>query len=626
MVLEEKEIFRIIPGYKRYSISNLGRLKLIDGSISKSKPRSDGYIRLTIYNDDGKMKDVSFHILVARTWIENKENKPYVNHIDGIRSNNRVSNLEWVTPSENCYKRTVHPKVTTAIKAAQCDPETGEIIKLWPTARDAAEHFGCDANSIRAAWKTDKIVSGYKWKKGQDVEIIEEDWKKLILDKIRKIEVSSIGRIKMPSGIITYGSNRDGYRTVSINDKNYNVHRLVCMAFKPIDNYEDYVVDHIDSNKSNNNLENLEWVTNQVNVQRSRDKGFINSCKVCQFSSEGFYIRTYISIREASREVNLTGTRMKDICEEKSQLKNYYNGYYWKLLSDCLLSNNGIPLNLVNIISKDEIKIKEDKTKVCQFNNNGDYLATYSSVSSAGKYMGIPKTTMADICNGNTSSKYRKGDYIWRLIRECPTSKEGTPICPPMEGKIKPRKCMKVCHFDRKGNHIKTYRSMASICEEFNLNKDSLSKFWIKEAGKNYVGQNYIFRLLSECEINSEGIPVIVSLTINENEKPTAEEKTRAKKVCQFSENGDYIKTYENMASVSRLLNVSKVTVSDYFLKNPKDNYLKNGYIWRLWTECIIKRGKDPKLPSSSQNNEFFDDSMTETPEKIIIKIKKKKS
>lgn len=80
------------------------------------------------------------------------------------------------------------------------------------------------------------------------------------------------------------------------------------------------------------------------------------------------------------------------------------------------------------------------------------------------------------------------------------------------------------------------------------------------------------------------------------------------------------------MASVSRLLDVSKGTISNFFLKNSKDNYLKNGYIWRLLTECIIKRGKDPKLPSNPVNNEFFDDSIKETPEKIIIKIKKKKS
>lgn len=164
---------------------------------------------------------------------------------------------------------------------------------------------------------------------------------------------------------------------------------------------------------------------------------------------------------------------------------------------------------------------------------------------------------------------------------------------------------------------------MASICEKFNINKDSLSKFWIKETSKNYVCLNYIFRLLSECKINLKGVPTIGSLHLDENGKTTAEEKTRTKKVCQFNKSGEYVKTHKNMASVSRLLNISKTTISHFFLKNPEFNYIKDDYIWRLWTECITKEGEDPKIPSNYFDKWPGNDPITKTPKKIVIKIKK---
>lgn len=67
----------------------------------KQKIKKTGYCELGLIQLDGSVKWCLIHRLVAQTYIENPENKPFVNHIDGNKLNNCVDNLEWVTHQEN---------------------------------------------------------------------------------------------------------------------------------------------------------------------------------------------------------------------------------------------------------------------------------------------------------------------------------------------------------------------------------------------------------------------------------------------------------------------------------------------------------------------------------------------
>lgn len=90
----------------RYLISNYGRLLTLKykgsnkPSIMKPATNKKGYLH-TLIVCNGKLKPVTIHRLVAETWISNPFNKSQVNHINFIRADNRVENLEWCTPKEN---------------------------------------------------------------------------------------------------------------------------------------------------------------------------------------------------------------------------------------------------------------------------------------------------------------------------------------------------------------------------------------------------------------------------------------------------------------------------------------------------------------------------------------------
>jgi len=90
-----------IKGYEEiYSITRDGKVYSLYKKEYKNLVTRRGYLSTTLWKN-GKGSSSSIHRLVALAYIPNPENKPQVNHIDGDKSNNIVSNLEWATRSEN---------------------------------------------------------------------------------------------------------------------------------------------------------------------------------------------------------------------------------------------------------------------------------------------------------------------------------------------------------------------------------------------------------------------------------------------------------------------------------------------------------------------------------------------
>ncbi len=169
----KEEIWKDIEGYEGlYQVSNLGRVKRMrfinkntnieKERIKSQKIRKDGYLEVALYKN-GKGKYIQVHRLVAKSFIPNPKKLPQVNHIDGIKTNNIVENLEWVSISDNAIhsSRVLRNNVR---KINQYDLK-GRYLATYSSITIAGEINNIRESSIAnvLAGRRNKTF-GYKWK------------------------------------------------------------------------------------------------------------------------------------------------------------------------------------------------------------------------------------------------------------------------------------------------------------------------------------------------------------------------------------------------------------------------------------------------------------------------------
>ena len=276
-----------INGYNNYyiydngDVLNISTNKILKGSIGEN-----GYKYYRLSKDNNKTMFYA-HRLVAEHFLENPNLLPIVNHKDGNKLNNQLSNLEWVSYSEN------------------------------------AKHAH-DNNLIKQVSKREY----YK----EDLE--NEQWKK-IYDY--NYSISTYGKVRNDNTLLLLKpSLACGYYKVRLSKdgivKDMIIHNLVYCVFHDMLNIPDgYVINHINACKTDNRLENLRLITLSENVKAALyDTKTNSSCKkVEQLTLTDKHIAYFNSVAEAARKLKLDSSTISKVCRG---INKSHGGFHFKYI------------------------------------------------------------------------------------------------------------------------------------------------------------------------------------------------------------------------------------------------------------------------------------------------------
>ena len=182
------EIWKDIRGFEGlYQVSNKGRIKRLYRQVLDSRGITQtfkeslltctinvyGYYQTTLRKDRRKI-NIKIHRCVAEAFIDNPENKPLVDHIDGNKLNNTADNLRWATNSENILNENTYDifkENVTKVRKSERIPvyqldDNYNVIRKFDCADDAAKELKCSAPLIRNACKPNHKhykAKGYHW-------------------------------------------------------------------------------------------------------------------------------------------------------------------------------------------------------------------------------------------------------------------------------------------------------------------------------------------------------------------------------------------------------------------------------------------------------------------------------
>lgn len=120
--------YTTIEGFSLYEVNIDGCIRVKSNHhFMKPQLRKDGYYSLRLRHDSGKTKNVTIHRCLMQTFVSNPDGKLQVNHINGVKTDNRLSNLEWCTAKENRIHAVSTGLITNTTKGRRAHSKLDEI-------------------------------------------------------------------------------------------------------------------------------------------------------------------------------------------------------------------------------------------------------------------------------------------------------------------------------------------------------------------------------------------------------------------------------------------------------------------------------------------------------------------
>lgn len=182
----ENEIWKTIEEFPNYIVSSYGIVKSLGNNktrkekILKPKKMENGYLRVVLHKN-GEKKYFQVHRLVYETFVGEIPDGMQCNHINEIKSDNRLENLNLMTPKENANWGTRNERISEKLKISelkkgiyntknskpvlQIDKNTNEVIAEFPSAKEVHRQLGYSQGHISACCRMETKQSyGYIWR------------------------------------------------------------------------------------------------------------------------------------------------------------------------------------------------------------------------------------------------------------------------------------------------------------------------------------------------------------------------------------------------------------------------------------------------------------------------------